>query len=85
MALQFAYEIKETRPEWSIFWVSAVSMESFEQACAGIVQALRIPRSGNEEEDPKEPVKEYLSSSWARQWLLVVDNADDPDILFGSE
>jgi tetratricopeptide (TPR) repeat protein len=84
VALQFAYEVKETRPDWSIFWVPAVSMESFEQACVGIVQALRIPQRSNEEEDPKELVKEYLSSSQARRWLLVVDNADDPDMLFGS-
>jgi hypothetical protein len=84
VALQFAYEVKEAQPEWSIFWVPAVSMESFEQACAEIVQALRIPQRGTEEADPKELVKQYLSSSRARRWLLVVDNADDPDILFGS-
>ncbi|KAF2993765.1 hypothetical protein E8E13_001931 [Curvularia kusanoi] len=86
VALQFAYEVKETQPDWSIFWVSAVSMESFEQACTGIVQALHIrSRGGEGQDDPKELVKEYLSSSRARQWLLVVDNADDPDMLFGSE
>ncbi|KAJ8107979.1 hypothetical protein OPT61_g8496 [Boeremia exigua] len=85
VALQFAYEVKEAQLDWSIFWVAAVSMESFEQACAGIVQALRIPQRGEEEDDPKELVKHYLSSSQARRWLLVVDNADDPDILFGSE
>jgi tetratricopeptide (TPR) repeat protein len=85
VALQFAYEVKEAQPEWSIFWVAAVSMESFEQACAGIVQALHIPKRGNEDDDAKELVKQYLSLGQARQWLLVVDNADDPDILFGSE
>jgi tetratricopeptide (TPR) repeat protein len=85
VALQFAYEVKEAQPEWSIFWVAAVSMESFEQACAEFVQVLHIPKRGNEDDDAKELVKQYLSSGQARQWLLVVDNADDPDILFGSE
>ncbi|CAN9239159.1 unnamed protein product [Alternaria alternata] len=84
VALQFACEVKEAQPEWSIFWVPAVSMESFEQACAEIVQALHIPQSADKE-DAKELVKQYLSSSQARRWLLVVDNADDPNILFGSE
>jgi KaiC/GvpD/RAD55 family RecA-like ATPase len=32
VALQFAYAVKESQPEWSIFWLPAVSMESFEQA-----------------------------------------------------
>jgi len=84
VALQFAFEVKEAQLEWSIFWVPAVSIESFEQACAGIVQALHVPQKGKGEDDPKELVKQYLSSSRARRWLLVVDNADDPNILFGS-
>jgi hypothetical protein len=84
VALQFAYEVKEAQPEWSIFWVPAVSMESFEQACAEIVQTLHIPQSADKE-DTEELVKQYLSSSRARRWLLVVDNADDPNILFGSK
>lgn len=84
VALQFAYEVKEAQPEWSIFWVPAVSMESFEQACAEIVQTLHIPQSADKE-DTKELVKQYLSSGRARRWLVVVDNVDDPNILFGSE
>lgn len=31
VALQFAYSVKEGRPEVSIFWVQALSMESFER------------------------------------------------------
>ncbi|CAN9191629.1 unnamed protein product [Alternaria alternata] len=84
VALQFAYDVKEAQPEWSIFWLPAVSMESFEQACAEIVQTLHIPQSADKE-DAKELVKQYLSSGRARRWLVVVDNADDPNILFGSE
>jgi hypothetical protein len=84
VALQFAYEVKDAQPEWSIFWVPAVSMESFEQACAEIVQMLHTPQS-TAKEDAKELVKQCLSSSQARRWLLVVDNANDPNILFGSE
>ncbi|KAF2994669.1 hypothetical protein E8E13_001284 [Curvularia kusanoi] len=84
VALQFAYEVKEIQPDWSIFWVAAVSMETFEQACAGIVAAFGIPEGGDEK-NPKELMKQYLSSEATSRWLVVVDNADDPDVLFGSE
>ncbi|CAN9183366.1 unnamed protein product [Alternaria alternata] len=86
MALQFAYSVKERWPEFSILWVPALSMESFEQACASVAKALHISQadSGNDE-DVKELVQQYLSSSRAGRWLLVVDNADDVDILFGTE
>ncbi|KAF1922650.1 purine and uridine phosphorylase [Didymella exigua CBS 183.55] len=85
VALQFVYEVKEAQPEWSIFWVPAVSMESFEQACAGIAEAVGISQAADKEEDAKELVKAWLSASRAGRWMLVVDNADDPDVLFGTE
>jgi tetratricopeptide (TPR) repeat protein len=84
VALQFAYIVKEKWPEYSVFWVPALSMESFEQACAGIAKALRIPYAAGGEEDVKELVQQHLSSSRAGRWLLVVDNADDVDIFFGT-
>jgi tetratricopeptide (TPR) repeat protein len=84
VALQFAYIVKEKWPEYSVFWVPALSIESFEQACAGIAKALRIPYAAGGEEDVKELVQQHLSSSRAGRWLLVVDNADDADIFFGT-
>jgi hypothetical protein len=83
VALQFAYSVRERWPEYSILWVPALSMESFKQACASVAKALRIPQAGDE--DMKEVVQQHLSSSRAGRWLLVVDNADDPDIFFGTE
>ena len=34
--------------------------------------------------DPKESVRQYLSSKAAGKWLLVVDSSDDMEILQGS-
>lgn len=83
VALQFAYSVKETWRDYSIFWMSALSMESFEQTCTSVAGKLRIRQSVGGEDDVKELVKQYLSSSQAGRWLVVVDNADDPDIFFG--
>jgi tetratricopeptide (TPR) repeat protein len=84
VALQFAYTVKETWPEYSIFWVPALSMESFEQACVDIAKKLDIPQAAGGEEDAKELVRQYLSdSARAGKWLFVVDNADDLAIIFG--
>ena len=84
VALQFAYMVKETWPEYSIFWMPALSMESFEQACADIARALHIPLAAGEEGAAKELVKQHLSAGRTERWLLVLDNADDADILFGA-
>ncbi|KAF2202860.1 TPR repeat protein, partial [Delitschia confertaspora ATCC 74209] len=82
IALQFAYWVKETRPDFSIFWVPALSMESFEQTYGYIARMLGIHQPAGNEEDVKELVKQSLSADRAGPWLLVLDNADEGDILF---
>jgi len=83
VALKFAYSVKDSRPEYSIFWVPALSLESFEQACGEIAWALRIPLAVGDKEDVKELVRQYPSAKRAGKWLLIVDNADDIEMVFG--
>lgn len=68
-------------PDCSIFWVPAVSEESFVQAYRKIASDCSIELDPAQE-DPKETVQQYLSSKAAGRWLLIVDNADDEEILF---
>ena len=81
IALSFVHAVKEKRPEFSVFWVPALSVESFEQAYREIAKTVGIRSVSNEEEDVKEAVRRYLSATSAGKWLLIVDNADDMDIL----
>ncbi|ORY62365.1 uncharacterized protein BCR38DRAFT_517816 [Pseudomassariella vexata] len=83
VALQFAYWMKKNKPEYSIFWVSALSNDTFEQSYAEIARELDI-RTNADEKDLKELVCRHLSSEAAGRWLFVLDNADDIDVLFGS-
>ena len=83
VALQLAYWSKKHHPEFSIFWVPALSKATFEQAFTAIARKLSI-QGGDEGDDLNKSVRRYLSSNAAGPWLLVVDNADDGDILFGS-
>lgn len=85
-ALEIAYQVKDTRPECSIFWVPAVSIESFEQAFLEIAALLQIPDfEDSKVDDIKQSVKRALSAESAGQWLFIVDNADDAKVLPGSE
>ena len=82
VALELAYTVKDRWPTYSIYWVPAVSGESFEQAYRDIATQCSVPLNPTEE-DPKESVRRYLNSGSAGKWLLVVDNADDQEVLFG--
>ncbi len=83
LALQLSYWAKKHQPEFSIFWIPALSYATFEQAFATMARKLPI-QSGGKDDDLNESVRRYLSSEAAGPWLLVVDNADDSEILFGS-
>jgi tetratricopeptide (TPR) repeat protein len=64
--------------------VPVLSNESVEQAYVEIAKKLGLQRS-NDDENFKELVCRFLSSNEAGTWLLIVDNADDPELVFGSE
>ncbi len=60
----------------------ALSDGSFEQACIEIVEKLAIRKTADDE-DPRQTVQRHLSSEAAGKWLLIVNNADDLELLFG--
>jgi hypothetical protein len=82
IALHLAFWVKEKKQDYSVFWVPALSRASYEQACVQIIDALGIPTS--DKGDSIERVRQYLSSKHSSKWLLVVDNADDTQIVMGS-
>jgi tetratricopeptide (TPR) repeat protein len=83
VALQFAYWAKENKPDYSIFWIPALSNASFEQAYTEVARKLPVRRD-TDDKDLNKSVQRYLSSEVAGPWLLVVDNADDMDMFFGN-
>ncbi|EOO03104.1 putative nb-arc domain-containing protein [Phaeoacremonium minimum UCRPA7] len=81
VALQLAYWVKEHRPEYDIFWVPALSTATFEEAYVEIARRLALQKY-SDDDDPKDLVRDHLSSDEAGRWLLIIDNADDGDVLF---
>jgi hypothetical protein len=61
--------------------VPAISLESFELAYRDIGTRLCIPGIGDNNADVKRLVKETLSLGNLGDWLMIVDNADDSEIL----
>jgi hypothetical protein len=85
IALELAYRTKDKDPTCSVFWVPATTVESVHQAYFRVSQWLQIP--GVEEQKDiniKRIVQHYLNRDHTGQWLLIVDNADDIDMMLGS-
>ncbi|RSL81495.1 hypothetical protein CEP51_005792 [Fusarium floridanum] len=79
-ALQFAFWVQSEKPEYSIFWLSALSASSFEQSCNTVATELDIFQKGP---DSKAILRDFLSSKKSGPWLIIVDNADEMDLIRG--
>lgn len=99
LALEIAYRIREEHNNCAVFWVPAVDVASFENAYLEIGRRLGVegidacvsgvpdpagPPIADVKPDVKVLVKEALDRS-AEPWLLIVDNADDMELLFGTD
>jgi tetratricopeptide (TPR) repeat protein len=67
-----------------ILWVPAISQESFELAYRRIAERLCLPGISDDNVNFKRLVQETLNSERVGKWLMIVDNADDHGVLFGT-
>ena len=82
IALEAAFWIQKASLDCSVFWISAMSTASFEKGFHDIGQALQIPGINEDQADVKSLVKTFLSQESAGRWLLIIDNADDVEMLY---
>lgn len=82
VAIEAAYRVRDAYPECSVFWVPAVNLTTFENAYRAIGQAIGIQGIEDDEADVKGLVKNALGKESVGYWLLIIDNADDTDLLF---
>ncbi|KAK8112018.1 uncharacterized protein PG998_008475 [Apiospora kogelbergensis] len=83
LALQFAHLVREKHSEYSIFWVPVLSVEGFDQAYLDIGKKLGVGLDPDKEK-PNDTIRNHLSSENAGKWLLIVDNADDTELIIDS-
>lgn len=82
VAVEMVYRTRERCPNCSVFWVPATSPEAFEAAYLEIGRQLSISGLTDPAVNVKELVKVRLSDEATGKWFMVVDNADDQNMLF---
>jgi len=80
LALEFVYRTREKHPEYTIIWITAVTLESLQQAYLDGAPQFGILGWESDEVDVKKLVQEYLSKERSGRWLLVFDGVDDGDV-----
>ncbi|KAH8894724.1 hypothetical protein GQ53DRAFT_780118 [Thozetella sp. PMI_491] len=82
IALEYAYWLQETNPEISVFWVHASNAERFRQSFTSIALECRIPGYTDPKVDVLPLVKRWLERKDRGWWAMILDNADDEQLLF---
>ena len=67
-----------------MFWVYAYNAERLRKAFDDIAKQAKIPGHQDPEADTLRLVKEWFESDASGQWLLVIDNVDDTELLYPS-
>ena len=67
-----------------MFWVYAYNAERLRKAFDDIAKQVKIPGHQDPGTDTLRLVKEWFESDASGQWLLIIDNVDDTELLYPS-
>ncbi|KAK6206204.1 hypothetical protein QIS74_13623 [Colletotrichum tabaci] len=82
VAIQFAHQVRVTSPNTSIFWVNASTKATFEDSYRSIAEVLALPRRHDPGVNVLALLRDWLQKEDVSPWLMIVDNADDIEMLF---
>ncbi|VUC29845.1 unnamed protein product [Clonostachys rosea] len=84
IVLAYAFWLRREHPDVSIFWVHASNTQRFRQAYSTIAQECGFPGHDDLQVDILDLVKTQLERWSHGRWMMIIDNADDPQLFFPS-
>ncbi|KAK2729207.1 kinesin light, partial [Colletotrichum kahawae] len=81
VAIQFAHQAHDASPDTSIFWVNASTKATFQDSYRSIVEVLELPHRHNPGVNILALLRDWLQREDVGRWLMIVDNADDVEML----
>ncbi|KAF4814772.1 hypothetical protein CGCSCA5_v007570 [Colletotrichum siamense] len=81
VAIQFAHHVHDTSPGTSIFWVNASTRATFQDSYRSVAEVLELPHRHDPGVNVLALVRDWLQREDVGRWLVIVDNADDVEML----
>src|SRR5277367_5892418 len=82
LAIEYSHRIREESPETWVFWVHASTTARFEEGYRRIAERVKIDGWDKPEVDVLRLVSNWLCNESNGRWVMIVDNADDPNVFF---
>ncbi|KAI9877032.1 MAG: hypothetical protein M1830_005006 [Pleopsidium flavum] len=82
LAIEYSYRAREESSDTWVFWVYASSHARVEEGYRKIADRVKLTGSDEPRADIFRIVNNWLCDEANGQWIMIVDNADDPDLVF---
>jgi tetratricopeptide (TPR) repeat protein len=85
LAVQYSHNVRDTNPQTFIFWVHTSTRARFEEGYRNIAEKLKLPGVDDPKANILQIVTDWLCDETNGQWLMILDNVDDIDVLYRTE
>lgn len=83
IAIQFAHEFRKQHPQVAVFWIDGSSHDSFHRSYKNIARECGIVALNElTRPDTTSRTFDWLQKALDMRWLLIIDNADNPEDYF---
>ena len=84
LALQHAAQYKGSH-DMSVFWIHAATAERMKKASREILRKANVTGWKEPQCDSLQLMRDWFESDESGKWLIVLDNADDIDLLYNTD
>jgi tetratricopeptide (TPR) repeat protein len=81
IAIEYAYRVRDSAPQTWVFWIHASNATRFKQAYTDIAARIELPGRDDPKADILRLLHNWLCDERNGQWLIILDNADDDQVL----
>ncbi|KAI8295635.1 Kinesin light chain 4, partial [Colletotrichum sp. SAR11_240] len=81
VAIQFAHQVHDASPDTSILWINASTKATFQDSYRSVAEALELPDRHDPGVNVLALLRDWLQREDVGRWLIIVDNADDVEML----
>ncbi|KAL1864824.1 hypothetical protein Plec18167_009618 [Paecilomyces lecythidis] len=82
IAIEFAHKTHLSSPDISVFWVHGGTKAKFEESYRSLANTLMLPSRHDPNINILQLVRDWLQKDDIASWLMILDNADNPDVFF---
>ncbi|CAH0053945.1 unnamed protein product [Clonostachys solani] len=84
LAIEFAHRIKEASTDTWVFWVHAATPARIVEGFKGIADNVKLRGRNQPKADILQLVYNWLSAEQHGKWLMILDSADEYNVMFGA-